>query len=161
MTTQQIVINQGNYQKVNSTANETKPTMLVSTKSPIGMNDDDEKCYTKRYSDVGVQDPREHFTMVGRDQGRLSTCANNLTDIQTQRMIDRYPFLQHQYGRKGKYAVLMSRDNYTNYGYQEKVNVAPDYWDEPWFCGDIDPANPNYSLSCGCSGRLWMGAAND
>jgi len=33
----------------------------------------------------------------------------------------------------------MSRDNYTNYGYKEKVNVAPDYWDEPWFCGDIDP----------------------
>ena len=99
--------------------------------------------------------------MIGRDQGRLPTCANNLTDIQTQRMIDRYPQLQHQYGRKGKYAVLMSRDNYTNYGYKEKVNVAPDYWDEPWFCGDIDPEQPYYSLSCGCSGRLWMGPVKD
>lgn len=137
MTTQQIVINNGSLSQ--NAANTSEPIMLVSTKSPVGMNEADEKCYENRYSDVQGQDPREHFTMIGRDQGRLSTCANNLTDIQTQRMIDRYPFLQHQYGRKGKYAVMMSRDNYTNYGYKEKVNVAPDYWDEPWFCGDIDP----------------------
>lgn len=57
--------------------------------------------------------------------------------------------------------MLMSRDNYTNYGYKEKANWKPDYWDEPWYCGDIDPANPNYSLKCGCSGRLWFGAAKD
>ena len=79
MTTQQIVISNGNL--ANTTTNSSEPVMLVSTKSPVGMNADDEKCYTNRYSDVQGQDPREHFTMIGRDQGRLSTCANNLTDI--------------------------------------------------------------------------------
>ena len=49
-------------------------------------------------------DAREHFTMIGRDQGRLSTCALNLTNDQAQRYIDRTPDLQHMYGRKGKYA---------------------------------------------------------
>ena len=91
--------------------------MLASTKSPVGMNDNDMKCYADRYSDVGTQDPREQYTMVGRDQGRLPTCAINATEIQTQRLIDRYPYLQHNYGRKGKYAIAMSRDNYTNYGF--------------------------------------------
>lgn len=83
MTTQQIVINNGNLANAttNSSTNSSEPVMLVSTKSPVGMNADDEKCYTNRYSDVQGQDPREHFTMIGRDQGRLSTCANNLTDI--------------------------------------------------------------------------------
>ena len=100
------------------------------------------KCYTDRYSDVGIQDPREHFTMIGRDQGRLSTCALHASDIEAQRLIDRYPYLQHTYGRKGKYAVAMSRDNYTNFGFKEKANIKPEYYDEPWFCGDIDPLTP-------------------
>jgi hypothetical protein len=85
--------------------------MLASSKSPVGMNDDDAKCYVDRYGDISG-DPREHFTMTGRDQGRLSTCANNLTDIQTQRLIDRTPYLQHTYGKTGKYAIAKSRDAY-------------------------------------------------
>ena len=135
--------------------------MLVTTKSPLQMNEDDMKCYADRYSDVGGQDAREHYTMIGKEQGRLSTCATNLTDIETQRLIDRTPYLQHHYGKKGKYAIAMSRDNYTNYGYKEKAHFQPDYWEEPWFCGDMDPADPNYSLSCGCSGRLWLAPVKD
>jgi hypothetical protein len=125
------------------------------------MNDADAQCYIDRYGDI-TGDPREHFTMTGRDQGRLSTCATNMTDIQTQRLIDRQPYLQHHYGKKGKYAVTMSRDNYTNYGYKEpSVDYYPASWEEPWFCGDKDPSDPNYNLWCGCTGRLWMGPIND
>jgi hypothetical protein len=152
---------QRSKEAANTTANATASVMLASTKSPSGMNEDDMKCYTDRYSDVGSQDPREQFTMVGRDQGRLATCAKNTTEIETQRLINRYPYLQQTYGRKGKYAIAMSRDNYTNFGYKEKANVKPDYWEEPWYCGDIDPANPYYSLRCGCAGRLWMGPVKD
>lgn len=50
MTTQQIVINNGSLNQ--NATNTSDPIMLVSTKSPVGMNEADEKCYENRYSDV-------------------------------------------------------------------------------------------------------------
>ena len=135
---------------------------LTSTQSPSGMNKKDMKCYSDRYSDLNGQDERDHYTMIGRDEGRLPTCAMNLTDIESQRYIDRYPDIQHMYGRRGKYAVAMARDNYTDFGFYDKRDVKPQQpFEEPWYCGEIDPENKNYFLSCGCSGRLWMGAVRD
>lgn len=70
-------------------------------------------------------------------------------------MIDREPYLQHKYGRKGKYAQAMTRENYTDYGYFEKVNVEPYEWDYPWYCGDTD------LHECDCNGVLYRSYLND
>ena len=45
------------------------------------MTDEDVKCYTERYPfDVNnTVDARSHFDTVGKEQGRLSTCARSLT----------------------------------------------------------------------------------
>jgi hypothetical protein len=45
------------------------------------MTDDDVKCYADRYpADVNnTVDPKTHFDTIGKDQGRLSTCARQLT----------------------------------------------------------------------------------
>jgi len=53
----------------------------------------DEKCYEARYGDLNGVAGRRHYQDVGSAQGRLQTCAANLTDYQTQRYLDGYPDL--------------------------------------------------------------------
>ena len=55
----------------------------------------------------------------------------------------------------------MAIENYTDWGYANDKNIDREDWDQPWFCGEIDPANPNYSVTCGCQGRLWFGPVKD
>jgi hypothetical protein len=45
------------------------------------MTDDDLKCYSDRYpTDVNsTVDPANHFETIGKEQGRLGTCARTLT----------------------------------------------------------------------------------
>jgi hypothetical protein len=69
--------------------------------------------------------------------------------------------MQNKFGRGGKYAQTMATENYTDYGFSLKRNIEYEDWDQPWFCGEIDPRNPGYSVTCGCQGRLWMGHAKD
>jgi hypothetical protein len=83
---------------------DKKAAKAKSSKAPDGMTEEDEKCYEARFSDLNKKKGREHFQDVGSDQGRLRTCAGNLTDYQTQRYLDNNPDLQHEYGRKGKSA---------------------------------------------------------
>jgi len=45
----------------------------------MGMNDEDVKCYEKRYSDLKGLAAREHFGTVGHFEGRLPTCGRNMT----------------------------------------------------------------------------------
>ena len=133
---------------------EAAPTNLTSTKSPGGMNDDDVKCYEGRYSDLNGKDGRTHFTTVGQEQGRLPTCAKNLSDFEAQKYLDRNPDLQHSFGRTGKFAKKDARDHFTDYGKKEGRNAKSETWDEPWYCGDTP------QTSCGCTGTLYIGAAN-
>lgn len=51
----------------------------VSSKSDAGMSDADVQCYEKRYSDLEGKSGREHFLEIGSEEGRLATCAMNLT----------------------------------------------------------------------------------
>ena len=45
------------------------------------MTEADVACYIARYSDVSG-DARDHFTNIGHLEGRLSTCAPDLTEIE-------------------------------------------------------------------------------
>ena len=118
------------------------------------MNDADVACYEARYSDLNKTDARIHYTTIGSEQGRLPTCAKNLSDYEAQKYIDRNPDLQHSFGRTGKFAKHDARDHFVDFGKKEGRNVKPETWDEPWYCGDTP------ETSCQCKGTLYIGAAN-
>jgi hypothetical protein len=44
------------------------------------MNDADAACYTSRYSDLKDKPARDHFRLIGDKEGRLETCARELSD---------------------------------------------------------------------------------
>jgi len=136
--------------KVSSSAKSDQ----VSSKAPGGMSDADVACYSGRYGDV-TGDARQHYMNVGQAEGRNPNCAANITDYQAQKYIDRNPDLQYAFGRSGKFAKISSRQNYTDFGFDQKKNVKSEEWDTPWFCGDT----PQHQ--CMCSGTFWRGAIND
>jgi len=115
----------------------------VSSKAPGGMSDADVACYTGKYSDV-TGDARQHYMNVGQAEGRNPNCANNITDYAAQKYIDRNPDLQYEFGRKGKFAAISARQNYTDYGFDLKKNAKSEDWDTPWFCGDT----PQHQCLC-------------
>lgn len=58
--------------------------MIKISKVPCHVHitsDDDAKCYQERYpTNVNnTVDPRSHFDNIGKNEGRLSTCARSLT----------------------------------------------------------------------------------
>jgi len=122
-----------------------------STKALMGMTEADMECYTKRYSDVGSMDAREHYEKIGHDQGRLATCAPDLTDIEEQTYLDRYPDLQHAFGRNGTFARQKAHDHMLDFGFKEKRSATPDYG-IPVFCAD------KATTTCKCPGTVWLGA---
>jgi len=125
----------------------------LSTKALMGMTDADMACYKARYSDVGDEDAREHFEKTGHEQGRLATCAPSLTDLEEQTYLDRYPDLQHSFGRNGTYAKAKAHDHMLDYGFKQKRSASPDYG-IPIFCADKE------TTTCKCPGTVWLGLKN-
>lgn len=124
-----------------------------STKALSGMTEEDMACYKARYSDVGDGDARAHFESVGHAQGRLATCAPDLSEIEEQTYLDRYPDLQHALGRWGALARHKAHDHMLDYGFKEKRSAAPDYG-TPLFCAD------KATTTCKCPGTVWLGLKN-
>jgi hypothetical protein len=118
------------------------------------MSDKDVACYNSRYSDVSG-DARQHFLNTGEGENRLPTCARNLSEIEAQKYLDRNGDLQKDFGRTGKYALAMAREEFTDYGFQKGKNVDPDPWDGVWYCGDSD------AYECDCYGTLYRSLLND
>jgi len=125
----------------------------LSTKALMGMTEADEACYKARYSDVGDMGAREHFEKTGHDQGRLATCAPSLTTIEEQTYLDRYPDLQHAFGRNGTYAQAKAHNHMLDYGFKENRSATPDYG-VPIFCADKE------TTTCKCPGTVWLGLKN-
>ena len=125
----------------------------LSTKALMGMTEADMACYKARYTDVGDVDAREHFEKVGHDEGRLATCAPSLTDIEEQTYLNRYPDLQHAFGRNGTYAKTRAHGHMLDYGFKEKRSATPDYG-IPIFCADKE------TTTCKCPGTVWLGLKN-
>lgn len=65
----------------------------VSSNSPEGMTDKDEKCYEGRYKDLNSTKGREHYSEKGSEDGRLNTCGKTLTAYEAQRYLDGNPDL--------------------------------------------------------------------
>ena len=100
--------------------NQIKET--INYKKQSKMTAKDGKCYKERYSDIGDMTPFKHFVTVGRDQGRLSTCARNLTDFELQYYMRSFPDLQHSFGIEfyTKKTQQRARNHFLQKGFQEK-----------------------------------------
>jgi len=125
----------------------------LSTKALSGMTEADMACYKARYADVGDMDARQHQEQVGHAQGRLATCAPDLTPIEEQTYLDRYPDLQHAFGRWGTLAKHKAHDHMLDHGHKEKRSAKPDYG-IPLFCADKE------TTTCKCPGTVWLGLKN-
>lgn len=82
----------------------------------IDMTASDEACYASRYSDIGNKSPKEHFKLVGNEQGRLPTCARSLTKYEAEEYLHLFPELQQKFG-VGPSAIKQAKKHYADTGY--------------------------------------------
>lgn len=138
---------------VGAAAEETgEATKTPSTASSI--NDDDAKCYSSRYQDIdALLDPKQHFSTVGIQQGRLGTCAKRLTDYEAQRYLYQNPDLQRMFGKTGASSLAQAREHWQATGYKNTALAASivDKDNIPFKCA----SGPQES--CMCPGTLWFG----
>jgi hypothetical protein len=82
----------------------------------IDMTDSDQACYASRYSDIGAKTGKEHFKLVGNEQGRLATCGRALTKYEAEQYLHTFPELQQKFG-VGASAIKQARRHYLDTGY--------------------------------------------
>ena len=98
----------------------------ISSASSDGMSEADTKCYNDNYSDIGGADnSRNHYTTIGHEQGRQPNCGRSLTSTEEQIYLDRYPDLQHAFGRNGAEARRLAHEHFINFGFKEKRVATP------------------------------------
>jgi len=57
------------------------------------MTESDQACYSSRYSDLKGKNAKEHFRVTGDLQGRLDTCARDLSDYEAKTYLLTFPEL--------------------------------------------------------------------
>jgi len=80
------------------------------------MTDADAACYTSRYSDMGGKNAKDHFRLHGDQEGRLPTCARELSDYESETYLHTFPELQQKFG-DGLSAIKQARNHYMTTGY--------------------------------------------
>lgn len=108
------------------------------------MSEKDTVCYNDNYSDVGgASNSRHHYSTVGHTEGRQPNCGRSLTPIEEQIYLNRYPDLQHAFGRYSEVAKAKAHEHFINYGFNEKRKATPwpNYNAEAQFCIDGDASN--------------------
>jgi hypothetical protein len=100
-------------------------SITPSSESPDGVSDADTQCAVSRYSEYFAGKDTSPAAVrnglkgdIDEYYGVLTTCANNLTEYQTQHMIWDYPDLQQKYG-KGQEAIEPVKTYYTDYGFAQ------------------------------------------
>lgn len=119
------------------------------------LDDEDARCYASRYHDLKGQTANAHYAAVGLAQGRLGTCARELTDYEAQDYLNAWPELQQKFGRGGKTSLEAARTHYQEGGYASAFGEAvnKDLENRAWKCGDAP------SAECDCNGTLYLGLA--
>jgi hypothetical protein len=59
----------------------------------LEMIESDAVCYSSRYSDLDGKPAREHYKLIGAEQGRLPHCARDLTDYEALTYLHNFPEL--------------------------------------------------------------------
>jgi hypothetical protein len=57
------------------------------------LSDNDARCYAARFSDLKGNSGLTHYATVGVPQGRLGTCAKDLTDYEAETYLENFPEL--------------------------------------------------------------------
>jgi len=117
------------------------------------MTDADIACYSSRYSDIKDKKPKDHYRTTGDIQGRLGTCARDLTDYEALMYLHTFPELQQKFG-DGASALKQARKHYMEIGYKQShfSEKMKDTSKSAWKCGE------GAKQSCKCHGTLWYGA---
>lgn len=95
----------------------------TSTAPLLGEND--QRCYSARFSDLKGASSLTHYATVGVAQGRLGTCAKSLTDYEAQTYLETFPELSQKFGRDTKASWDAARKHYEEVGYLNVHYSAP------------------------------------
>lgn len=82
----------------------------------IDMTESDQTCYISRYSDIGAKSGKEHFKLIGNEQGRNPSCARTLTKFEAATYLQSFPELQQKFG-SGPSSIKQARKHYQDTGY--------------------------------------------
>jgi hypothetical protein len=104
-----------------STAEENKEEKSAT---PL-LSDNDQRCYAARFSDLKGAAPLTHYATVGVAQGRLGTCAKELTDYEAQTYLETFPALARKFGRDTKASWDQARKHYATEGYLNVTYNVP------------------------------------
>lgn len=127
----------------------------------IEMNTQNADCYANRYTDLAGMNPSEHYLTVGKDQGRLWSCGKNLTRLEGQQYLWRYPDLQHLFeGSLGDKYYQLASEHFMAEGFSQKRQGDRDKGFEPWLCNDGERQDLyQYKATCTCIGDIVTGLA--
>jgi hypothetical protein len=81
------------------------------------LSDNDQRCYAARFSDLKGSAPLTHYATVGVSQGRLGTCAKELTNYEAQTYLETFPELSQKFGRDTKASWDQARKHFEEIGY--------------------------------------------
>ena len=81
------------------------------------LSDNDQRCYAARFSDLKGAAPLTHYATVGVSQGRLGTCAKELTNYEAQTYLETFPELSQKFGRDTKASWDQARKHFEEIGY--------------------------------------------
>ena len=62
------------------------------------MSDLDMSCYRDRYLDINGMNERDHYSTIGKKEGRNPNCATHLTDTMAKRYLMLNTDLQRKFG---------------------------------------------------------------
>lgn len=152
------------YMKTSSATNYTVHTNISSTTFSYWeklqeTDPDNAACCSARYTDLGGMDPLTHYQTVGAAQGRLWTCSKNMTMLQAEDYLWRYPDLQHAFG--GAFSDVyyeMAAKHFKTYGKQENRDGNRGTGEEEWLCQDGSNTHLyDYKAECTCTNTLIIG----
>lgn len=89
------------------------------------LSDNDARCYAARFSDLKGNSGLTHYATVGVPQGRLGTCAKELTNYECQTYLELFPELAQKFGRDTKGAWDSARKHYSTVGYLNSHYSSP------------------------------------
>jgi len=95
------------------------------TSSKPLLSDNDARCYAARFSDLKGNSGLTHYATVGVPQGRLGTCAKELTNYEAQTYLETFPELAAKCGRDTKGAWDAARKHYSTVGYLNSHYSTP------------------------------------
>lgn len=102
-----------------------------------------------KYTEEGLEaQVTRHWNEIGKQQGRVSTCAPRITQLQAQCYLNRYEDLQTQFGQT-KNSWKRAMQHWIDFGFKEKRNANCE--------GKNISKCADHGQDCVCNGRVYYG----